>query len=140
MENIKFENFIGKDISVVNYSLSKDSDNKIFGSNVYYTLTENNKYFYSMPYNIIIIVTNEEGLIQEVTIHFQEVINKNFFELFTSNYGNPDMIQVVNEISLGNEVLSESDTFSQTLRKGFIETKEGEFECKLPLKPNCLKV
>lgn len=124
----EFQGLIGKHISTVDHILANEFDNKLFGENIYYTRSGNIKKYYGMPYNILSIKTNKQNIVESVTIHINEVINKSFYDLFILDYGKPNTIQIIDNLGIKNESFNFKNGFIQHLKKGDFKTKEGKFE------------
>jgi len=130
MDNTEFENLLGEHISVAEEFLGDDFENTLLSKGFYYIPDEFiKKDFYGMQYNCITLQTNEEDIVQSVTIHLRKVINRQFFDSFIKRYGEPNYILVIEN----RQIISESvdygdDDFKQNLRKSTFELREGSFE------------
>ncbi|WP_299883746.1 hypothetical protein [uncultured Lacinutrix sp.] len=128
MEFEKFEHILGKAISVVKKAIGKEFVNELFGSDFYYTYDFVSRDLYGTKYNSLTILTDEKDAIQSVTIHFQNIINRKFYESFVKEYGEPNIIQVIDKREIISESKLEDNNFSQHLTKSNITLREGSFE------------
>lgn len=135
MDFITLENLLDKHIAVaenhfgidfkVNVYKKDDFEAKFYSNKDYIK-----KDFYGMNYNQITINTNPNDTIESITIHFREVINNRFYNLFTEKYGKPDSILVIkNRQTVSETILKDKDgKINQHLRKNKIDLEEGTFE------------
>ncbi|WP_103069105.1 hypothetical protein [Aquimarina sediminis] len=130
---MKFEQLLGKPLSVFEKTIGNDFENRLHGKSFYYIPNEHiEKNFFNMTYNIITILKNEKEVVQSISIHFPKTINRKFYDLFVEEYGKPNNIQVIK----GQEFVSESHLkdkngkILQTARKGNFDLVEGTFDEK----------
>uniref|UniRef100_UPI0040493FCE hypothetical protein n=1 Tax=Gelidibacter sp. TaxID=2018083 RepID=UPI0040493FCE len=127
MESIEFENLLGEHLSVVEekigFDFQKNHDNKFYINREFL-----DNYFYEMPYNFITISTNENDIVQSVTIHFNEIISRPSYNLLIKSYGKPSNIQVIENRQIISESNYEEDNFKQHLTKRTFDLREGTFE------------
>ena len=128
MDYKKFENLLGKHISVATEVIGNDFENKLFGNNFYYTDNFINKDFYNMSYNSLTILIDEEDIIQSITVHISEVVNREFYNPFTVNYGYPDTMHIAESKKVISEDNLYSKSLSQNLKKVKVELREGKFD------------
>ncbi|MCB0744779.1 MAG: hypothetical protein KDC67_12800 [Ignavibacteriae bacterium] len=131
MDILKFENLLGKHVSTAKDFTGCDfNGNNIQGKNFTMNIYTNdeliNKYFYGMKYNFITILTDDQEIIQSITIHFYELINREFYDTFNKDYGKPDHIQVVENRRTVSESFGKG--FFQHLKKSTFDLREGTFE------------
>ena len=86
------------------------------------------KNYFGIPFKSISITTDEKSNLQSITIHFKEVINREFYDLFIQTYDYPSHILVVEKTHIINESNQKDDFLNQYLSKGKIELSEGKFE------------
>ena len=127
-----FQNLIGKHISVAKHVLEDDLRNNFIGMNFYSSSSAIATNFYGIHYTNLIIRTDKDDMIAEITIYLDKVIDKSFYDLFRIDYGEPSTIQVVYEkkiISEGKSTDKSNDDlpFVQDLRQGILKTREGQF-------------
>jgi len=121
-----FESLIGKDVSYADQILLDEGfENKKSSRNLY-SILDKNKWFYSMPYNTISITPDENKMVRSIIIHFNSIIDLNFYDAFVLDYGNPESIQVFD----GYDSIGEwtKDDPNQRVRKTTYKLKEGKFE------------
>jgi hypothetical protein len=129
MEFSKYENLLEKHTSCIKEVLGDNFDNKLFGKYFYHIEDENiSKKIYDINYNSVSILSNENEIIESVTIHFLQTIDRAFYDQLLQKYGLPKEIKVISK----REVVSESNNndlvFSQNMRKSNIELRNGLFE------------
>ncbi|MEE9377512.1 MAG: hypothetical protein V3V33_05705, partial [Candidatus Lokiarchaeia archaeon] len=103
MDDIEFQNLIGKHISVAKHVLADDFRNDLFGEHFYISSSDVDANFYGIHYTNLTIITDEKGFIKEITIHLNEIINNSFYNLFVIDYGEPSTIQIVYEEKIISE-------------------------------------
>ncbi|WP_299557189.1 hypothetical protein [Seonamhaeicola sp.] len=142
MDNIKFENLLGKHISVAEATIENDfseTNYKIhntevkFYSNAEYLLKLLDyeiKDYFSMPYINLFIETDKNDTIISINVHFQKLINRQFYNAFNKTYGEPSSILVIKKRNVISEGVENDDIhgFNQYLRKSELELREGTFE------------
>ncbi|NMH89824.1 hypothetical protein [Flavivirga algicola] len=131
MGYIEFEKVLGKHISIAEEIIGTDFENKLFEKSYYYIANESiKKGFCGMSYNMLTIMTNEKDTVQSITVHFQKVIDRQFYDSIVEKYGKPDNIQIIENRQLESESVTEDDEGQviQTLRKSTFSLKEGSFE------------
>ena len=79
-----------------------------------------------MPYNTISITPDENKMVRSIIIHFNSIIDLNFYDAFVLDYGNPESIQVFD----GYDSIGEwtKDDPNQRVSKTTYKLKEGKFE------------
>lgn len=130
MTHIKFEDVLGKDISVFEETIGADFENKLYGNNSYYLKNHlNTKEFFGMSYSMISVNINEKAIVQSITIHFQELIDHEFYNSFNNAYGEPKHIQVIENRKLESETYLRDDNgnVTQHLKKNTFDLREGAF-------------
>ena len=129
-----FEQFIKKDISVIeniielNFEL-KNSD--INNSNIKFYTAHNfeDHDFYTFPSRYISVTTEDDyKTVKSITILFQGVINRSFYDAFTAQYGKPDHILIAENRQLTEEGTIKNDTGKWEAKKYTIDLREGTFE------------
>lgn|SRR5690606_4629378 len=123
------KNLLGKNISEAYELIDNGFELDTSNNNLYFMSTESYKYFYDMP-TYYILISNNENIIDSITLYFHGIIDKGFYSSFTNDFGNPSTIQVIENVEIISEEKLTESPFSQHLRKNFIETKEGTFDEK----------
>ncbi|WP_194851410.1 hypothetical protein [Nonlabens antarcticus] len=131
MLNTKFEKMIGKHISIFEKATCCDFENKLFGKDFYYldsSLKE--KEYFTMNYNTLSVVVDENSTINSITIHFRNVLDKEFYNVFVEYYGAPDSIQTIKNknVSSRSSYTDPDDNLSQYLTKSTFDLREGKFD------------
>jgi len=125
----EFETLIGKEITIANQILLDEGFEHInFLEINSYTLGDDFKFFYGMPYKIISIMTDNKNTITSITIHLLEVIDSDFYNAFILDYGNPNTVQVVDKPEFIGEWKKLDKEFNSRGRKVSLIMKEGTFE------------
>ncbi len=122
-----FQNLLGKHISEID--IHGNNPKPTSHINKYYMLIDSYTEFYGIPYNYMIINTNNQDIIKDITIYISGVINRPFYDAFIDSYDNPKSIQITDKV----KSISKSDgkgQFSRNSEKRFLTTKEGTFEEK----------
>ncbi|MDO5981862.1 hypothetical protein [Flavivirga spongiicola] len=133
MDYIEFEKVLGKHISIAEEVIGTDFENKLFGKSYYYIADELiKKEFCGTRYNMLTIMTNEKDTVQSITVHFQKVIDRQFYDVFIEKYGKPDNIQIIENRKVESESVIKDDNgkIVERLRKSTLNLKEGSFEEK----------
>lgn len=130
MEFEKFESLVGKHISVVKEQIGEGFVNKLFGKEIYYKDDFSKTKFNGMEYNSFTILTDENEIIKSITVHFQDLINRQFYDSVIKKFGEPNTIKVIDKTQVVSESTNEDDNFSQHLIKRKITLKDGTFEDK----------
>ncbi|WP_418639611.1 hypothetical protein [Winogradskyella sp.] len=133
MNYIDFENLLGKHILTVEEKIGKNFENTLSDKNFYYIQNELiKKELYAMPYNCLTILTNENDTVQSISVHFREVINRQFYDSFNKDYGKPNSILVIeNRKTISKTITKDKNgNIIQSLRKGEFDLREGNFEEK----------
>lgn len=137
MDKIKFEDLLGKNISKAkeftgrdfksNAFKKKDFEVKFYSSRDYFK-----KDFFGMYYNQIIIHTDNYEVIKSITIYFDKLIDREFYNSFNKEYGMPKHIQIVENRRMESETLVKDDNGKviEHLRKNTFDLREGTFEEK----------
>lgn len=129
MQNIDFKELLGKHISTVEKVISNDFENKLFGKEFYYIKDENiTKNLYGISFNSLTILTDENEIIESITIHLPKVIDKEFYNQFIKIYGYPNEIKVIQRREEISNDFIEDEIFSQEVKKSNIELRDGSFE------------
>ena len=126
MDYKEFENLLGKHFSFTKEVFGIDFKSTNYGTKFYTNSEYLNTEFYGIPYNFITITVNKEDIVQSITVHFQEVINRQFYDLFIKKYGEPNSIQVIENKKIESKTLGEG--FFQHLTKSSFDLREGTFE------------
>ncbi|GAB1858668.1 hypothetical protein MHTCC0001_35080 [Flavobacteriaceae bacterium MHTCC 0001] len=126
MGKIIFQNLLKKDINKI------EIDNQKFevtsNENFYSLSMLDDKEFYGLFYNYLFVHVNKENTIKSVTIHFNKLVDKVFYESFILDFGKPDTIQVVKKVEVVSEESFIDNSIKKNVKKGFLETREGRFE------------
>lgn len=134
MSDYNFEKFIGKEIPEVSNILNCVFENNLINKNFYYTEKPiEESFYYGIKYNVVSLTTDNDSFINSITIHFKEVINSDFYNLFIDDYGIPDSIKVVKSkktIEIVEQNKNSSKSFNQKLKSSVLNTEEGKFEDK----------
>ncbi|WP_299212894.1 hypothetical protein [uncultured Dokdonia sp.] len=131
MKEMEFEKLLGKSISFVENTIDRDFENKIFGNKVFYIKDNSiSKFYFGMIYNHISLETNENDLVHSVTINFQGMLDRDFYDNFNVAYGKPQHIQIIENRQLENEtfIRDENGNITQHLKKSTFDLREGTFE------------
>jgi len=131
--NLKeFENLIGQDISYANqvlidegFEYHKPLEDPFYTSDSYVD-------FYGMPYNLISIITDDKNMINSITIHFNAIINKSFYDAFILDYGNPDTTQIIDGRDFVGKWtktnVKDKGEIEHRVRRVTLKMREGKFE------------
>ena len=129
MHNIEFEELLGEQLSNVEKTVGIDFENKIFGK-IKISYYRNSQYlnidYYGIYSNYLTIQTNENDVVESISIHFRKVITRDFFDSFIQQYGEPNNIQVIENRRIIGESFGEG--FYQHLKKSTFDLREGSFE------------
>ncbi len=125
---IKFSDLIGKDYSEVEHILSDKLDTGRHGKGSFYPRDSKWEYYYGMPYNVLLVTTNEQDIITSLTVAFVDQIDQVFYDLFAEDYGTPDTIRILDNTSIESEGILETEVGTQHLKGGKYTTREGTFE------------
>ncbi len=130
MDYIKFEALLGKHISTVEDSIGSDFENTLFQKDFYYITDELvKKDFFGMKYNMLYIKTNDKDAVEAISILFQKVITRQFYDTFVKEYGEPIHTQVITKRKEVIEKQEKTDSdFASNAKKYEIELREGTFE------------
>lgn len=131
MENIKFDDVLGKHLSVAEKILDTNFKSNSFKRNDFKIKFHSNinplfRDFYGMKYDFVTILTDEEDVIKSVTIHFSKIIDREFYDLFNKDYGSPKHIQVIENRKIISEIKGEG--FFHNIKKSTFDLREGTFE------------
>jgi len=128
MDYKKFENLLGKHISISKFFTGSDFKTNNYGKKFYINSEQIDDSFLGVPYNFITIIPDENDTIQSITIHFPKLINRQFYDSFIEKYGEPNNIQVIeNRKVMSKGTYGDSD-FKQHLTKSTFDLREGSFE------------
>lgn len=133
MNDYNLEDLIGKSIREINNVFDCDFKNKLIDKRFYYSDLKEERFYYGLNYNFISLILNEDLKIESITIHFKEVIDLNFYNYFTKDYGQPKNILVSKNRKLASESITKEDvakTFQQKLKQYESIVEEGSFEDK----------
>lgn len=129
VDNIEFEELLGKHISNVEKTIGSDFEKNNF-EKIKISFYSNSQYFnidfYGIFCNHLTIQTNEKDIVQSISIHFREVITREFYDSFIQQYGEPNNIQVIENRRTVSESFGEG--FYQHLRKSTFDLREGTFD------------
>lgn len=135
MDKIMFESLLGKHFSYVKDVTRRDFKKNEFEKdgfiiNFYSNKNSIEKDFYGMTYNYMTFQTTDKDTIQSVSIHFNKVLNRQFYDSFILKYGEPKSILVIDDREVESETIlkDKNGKITQRLRKSKIELKEGSFE------------
>lgn len=123
--DLNFENLIGKsikDVSILGFTPKFYSTDKSYQI----ILKESDK-FYNFPIANLFAKTDEEGIIDLITINIPKVIDENYFSLLVKEYGYPNSVQKLDKLKSENKSTGQ---FGQELIKRFYSIKEVKFEDK----------
>jgi len=126
MAHIKFEDILGKDISVFEKIIGGDFENKLYGNSSYYLKNHlNAKEFFGMSYTMISVNLDDENIIQSITLHFQELINREFYDAFNTVYDEPQHIQIMENRELESEtyIRDNNGNITQHLKKNTFKSE-----------------
>jgi len=130
MDDIKFEDLLGKHISVAKDFTGSDFKASNYGTKFYINSEQIDDSFLNVPYNFITIMPNENDTIQSITIHFSKLINRESYDSFIEKYGEPNNIQIIENKKIISTSISEDEGFNQKLTKSTFDLREGSFEEK----------
>ncbi|WP_139062586.1 hypothetical protein [Aquimarina megaterium] len=134
MDHIEFEKLLGKHVSIFEETIGNDFENKLFRKHSFYSIKDEfvKKYFFGLNYNTIAIQTDENEIIESISIHFRKVIDRQFFDLFVEKYGEPDHTYIISNIKVVSETTphESNDPFHQNLTKREGDLIEGTFDEK----------
>jgi hypothetical protein len=141
MTCINFEDLLGKHISytekITGYDFEETNVNLKYSENKHYSIKSKIddslfevKYLCGIPYKFLFIQTDKTDIVQSITIYFQRLINRAFYDAFNEVYGIPSSMLVIEKRTVISENNGEDETFSfqQHLRKSELELREGTFE------------
>lgn len=131
-DHMEFEKLLGKHVSVFEETIGDDFENKLFGNSFYYISDEFNKKYYSdMQYHNLTISTNQNHIVESISIHFPKVIDRQFYDSFIEKYGEPNKTQVIDKRHVINEgSYTTGELKIQKLSKSELEMREGTFDEK----------
>ncbi len=146
--NIQFETFLGKPLTLIEKTIGHNLITKKFGDELFYSSIEKKLIgqgeFNSMPIRQITVISNDQNIVQSISIYFTEVIEEGFLNAFIQNYGYPsdilsmDKKTVVSEsIHEGGELRkSEGNLITSTFQDKplFIVWKKDQYQIKALLK------
>ncbi len=132
VDNIEFEKLLRKHISIVEEIIGDDFENTLSRKSFYFISDEFvKKKFLNMSYNCLDINTNKNDIVASISIHFSEVIDRQFYNTFVEKYGTPDQIYVRSNVKvISEEVYTSDDDFSSNLKKREGDLIEGTFDEK----------
>jgi len=123
--NPKFEDLIGKEISLANSIFDTEFKNNLSGlKNLYIAYLDSPKRFFNQQYSILSITVDDNNLINSITIHFLDVFDYCFFSSFNKEYHTPYKILVIDNKKVINKEKSGARTITQSQGK----LQEGNFE------------
>lgn len=129
MDFREFQRLIGGNISEAYKAVDdsfKTDDNT---HDIYFMASESYKFFYNTPAHYILI-SNDNNIVDSVTFYFHGIIDETFYNTFVNDFGAPSTIQVIENVETLSAGERTNDSFSQYLKKSFVETREGTFEEK----------
>ncbi|MEW7277511.1 hypothetical protein ABW636_02820 [Aquimarina sp. 2201CG1-2-11] len=134
MDNLKFEELLRKDLSIVEETVSSDfrkSSYKQIETSLYFSQNFNMD-FYGMYSHALSVETDKNDTVEEITIHFGKVINRQFYDLFVEKYGEPIHIYVLSDLKVVSKIDSQesNDPFHQNLTKREGDLIKGTFDDK----------
>jgi len=125
---MQFDNFVEKKIfHLIEVLINEGFRHKnLIGVNLFSSIKT--KFFYGMSYNLISIITDNNENIINITIHFNSIINRNFYNQFIVDYGLPNSIIVLDNFKFLNDLkkVNEKKIFNSS--KVILDTKEGNFD------------
>ena len=129
-----FEDFLKKDISNIENTIGVNFEVKNYAK-------ENSKIKFYTPYNyetfdfytipskhISVITKDDDKTVESITIHFNSIINRSFYDAFIAHYGEPDKILIIKNKQLEDEATITDDIGSWQGKKYTIDLREGVFE------------
>ena len=130
------EELLGEDIStienVIGFQLKEKKypkvKAKVFGTGINFF-----KEYFNTSSHYISAKVDEENLSRSITIHFREVINKEFYNSFVKKYDEPIHMYVMKNtrvISTSKLSSEEDSDFNQTMTKSEGDMVEGTFDEK----------
>jgi len=133
--NLNFENLLDKNISFVEDILKRTFKRHSFNSTeseiVFYSSTAYEEaYFFGAMYQHVSLQTNINNTVKSITLHFNELLNLEFYKSSILEYGMPSSILIIDKRHIISENFVEDDkhNFNQHLRKSELELREGTFE------------
>lgn len=135
MNNIRFESLLGKHINIAKDVIGQDFRRNAVKKNdleirFYSSTNFIKKDFYGMPYYHITVQTKEDEIVETITLFFNKLMDRQFFDAFNKVYGEPSSILVIEKRTVIREGTVKDDTygFNQYLRKSELDLREGTFE------------
>ncbi|CAL2078138.1 conserved hypothetical protein [Tenacibaculum sp. 190524A02b] len=125
----EFETCLGKEVSEVNKILTLSFSN-IHTSNkqLYFAFLEEDKYFYQQSYKAISLILNNKKKAISLTIHFNQLVNNQFYKNLQAAYGAPNSIQVIEQEKRIAKTSVNDTLFKQELSKNIVTTRKGSLE------------
>lgn len=127
MELSNLEKLLRKDITKTYKILDRDFNYDEEDKSICFFNNDTFKYYYNMPSYFIHISSDDNGIINSITLYFNGLIDKNFYSSFNKDYGKPSSIQVIDTIETISQEKKVVGDFTQDLKKNFIQTREGSF-------------
>ena len=142
VDYIKFEELLGKHISVAETVIGDDFSETSFKSKKngvkYYSNSEylrklldyELKDYFGMPCINLFIQTDKNDIVQSINIFFHKSIDRQFYDMFNTVYGQPTSILIIDKRTVISESSAKDDPhgFNQHVRKSELELREGTFE------------
>ncbi|TSE04380.1 hypothetical protein FOF46_26505 [Aquimarina algiphila] len=134
MDTIKFEELLEEHLSEVKKAVStnfKESNIEKIKAQLYFSQNFNMN-FYGMLSHVLSLETDESDIVKSITIHFDKVINRQFYDSFIEKYGEPDHIHVISNRKIISEGSIKDDIGNviQHARKSEGDLIEGTFDEK----------
>ncbi len=133
MHIIEFEGLLGKHLfaveETVNSNFRKSITEKL---KIHLHFSQNfNMDFYGIFSHKLFIETDKDDVVKAITIHFGEVINRQFYDSFVKQYGKPNTISIIDKRTIiSGGVDKTSDGFFSNISKSELSLREGTFEEK----------
>ena len=132
MDNIEFEKLLGEPILIFEKALNNDFEKSVNIKDLYQIKEDSAlKNFYGTSYKAITIQKGESDEVRAITLIFNEVLSRQFYDSFNAQYGKPNNIQIKGDekiISDSGSLAKEKTPFGQKLIKRTYDLKEGAFE------------
>lgn len=136
MDNLKFEELLGQHISLAEQVIGSSFEIKNYNqddSSIRYYYNKNviiDKNFYGIKYGYVYINTNENGIIQSISIYFNRIIDRKFYSAFNKVYDIPNSIQVIEGKHLINKTLrkDKDGRVIQEIKESRLNLREGSFD------------
>jgi hypothetical protein len=119
-----FENYLDKHISEANIIKNATIDHNT-ELNIYTIHSETHYDYCGSYYRGFTATTNSKAIIQDITVYIHSIIDTNFYNAFTNQYGLPNEIKVEDYRTIKKERFEDEST---EVTEIFTSLKEGSFD------------